>query len=99
MKESVERAGILDARVAGDIELSFISESEAAALTVLEDLSGRGDVKVGDHFIVCDAGGGTVLSPVAWLFVHDSNLNHMIGHHYLYHLPTQSTRCTRECQG
>ncbi|KAJ0287318.1 hypothetical protein Brms1b_003743 [Colletotrichum noveboracense] len=49
MRRAVEGAGILKERPAGDTTLSFISEPEAAALAT-----------VGDHIIVCDAGGGTV---------------------------------------
>ncbi|PTB46849.1 hypothetical protein M441DRAFT_445543 [Trichoderma asperellum CBS 433.97] len=60
MKEAVERAGILNIRGVFDTALEFISEPEAAALAALQDLSDRADMVPGDHFVVCDAGGGTV---------------------------------------
>ncbi|KAK1713751.1 uncharacterized protein BDZ83DRAFT_756722 [Colletotrichum acutatum] len=60
MSRAVENAGILEKRPVGKTVLSFISEPEAAALATLKDLAGRPNIKVGDHFIVCDAGGGTV---------------------------------------
>ncbi|KAL7798049.1 hypothetical protein V8C37DRAFT_418546 [Trichoderma ceciliae] len=60
MKEAIEKAGILGFRSAGDTALEFISEPEAAALATLQDMSDRSDVRPGDHFVVCDAGGGTV---------------------------------------
>ncbi|KXH26780.1 hypothetical protein CSAL01_00326 [Colletotrichum salicis] len=60
MKRAVENAGILETRPAGDTVLSFISEPEAAALATMEDLKNRPDIRDGDHFVVCDAGGGTV---------------------------------------
>ncbi|KAL6868456.1 hypothetical protein J3F83DRAFT_714726 [Trichoderma novae-zelandiae] len=60
MKEAVEKAGILVPRGVFDTTLEFISEPEAAALASLKDMSDRADMEVGDHFVVCDAGGGTV---------------------------------------
>nr|XP_036578921.1 uncharacterized protein CTRU02_11175 [Colletotrichum truncatum]KAF6786304.1 hypothetical protein CTRU02_11175 [Colletotrichum truncatum] len=60
MRYAVENAGILHRRPAGNTVLSFISEPEAAALATMVDLRHRPDVKDGDHFVVCDAGGGTV---------------------------------------
>ncbi|KAF4966515.1 hypothetical protein FZEAL_10639 [Fusarium zealandicum] len=60
MREALQHAGILQSTTAGETSLSFIQEPEAAALTCLEENSDRADVSVGDHFIVCDAGGGTV---------------------------------------
>ncbi|KZL77840.1 Hsp70 family chaperone [Colletotrichum tofieldiae] len=60
MRRAAENAGILEERWAGDTTLSFISEPEAAALATLRDLGKRPDIEVGDHFVVCDAGGGTV---------------------------------------
>ncbi|KAK3390828.1 hypothetical protein B0H63DRAFT_539285 [Podospora didyma] len=52
-------AEMLAARTAGDTELSFISEPEAAALATLSEMDGRHDVKAGDRFVVVDCGGGT----------------------------------------
>ncbi|KAL7950826.1 hypothetical protein V8C42DRAFT_359648 [Trichoderma barbatum] len=60
MKEAIEKAGILSPRNAADTTLEFISEPEAAALATLRDMSDRADMRTGDHFVVCDAGGGTV---------------------------------------
>ncbi|KAB8225612.1 hypothetical protein BDV33DRAFT_187395 [Aspergillus novoparasiticus] len=40
--------------------LYILNEPEAAAAYMLEALSGCGNLKEGDVFIVCDAGGGTV---------------------------------------
>ncbi|KAK2024068.1 actin-like ATPase domain-containing protein [Colletotrichum zoysiae] len=60
MRRAAENAGLLKTRPAGKTTLAFISEPEAAALATMRDLSGRPNIKVGDHFVVCDAGGGTV---------------------------------------
>ncbi|TID04793.1 Heat shock 70 kDa protein 12A [Colletotrichum higginsianum] len=60
MTRAAQEAGILENRSAGDTVLSFISEPEAAALATMRDLSNRPNIKPGDHFVVCDAGGGTV---------------------------------------
>jgi molecular chaperone DnaK (HSP70) len=46
MKEAASEAGMLAKRVAGETELSFISEPEAAALATLSDMAGRCDIKV-----------------------------------------------------
>ncbi|GKT54566.1 HSP70 family chaperone [Colletotrichum tofieldiae] len=60
MRRAAENAGLLEKRPAGGTTLAFISEPEAAALATMRDLTGRPNIKVGDHFVVCDAGGGTV---------------------------------------
>ncbi|KAL6788341.1 actin-like ATPase domain-containing protein [Trichoderma sp. SZMC 28012] len=60
MKEAIEKAGIMNFRSTADTILQFIPEPEAAALASLQDMSDRADIKTGDHFVVCDAGGGTV---------------------------------------
>ncbi|WQF77449.1 Putative ATPase, nucleotide binding domain-containing protein [Colletotrichum destructivum] len=64
MRRAAQEAGILENRsageTAGETVLSFISEPEAAALATMRDLSNRPNIKPGDHFVVCDAGGGTV---------------------------------------
>ncbi|KAH0430382.1 hsp70 family chaperone [Colletotrichum camelliae] len=60
MRRAAKDAGILDIRPAGETVLSFVTEPEAAALATLCDLQFRPDIKGGDHFVVCDAGGGTV---------------------------------------
>ncbi len=59
MKAAAKKSGILDTRVAGDTSLTFVPEPEAAALsTLLEQGSG---VLPGNVYIICDAGGGTVV--------------------------------------
>ncbi|KZL87999.1 hsp70 family chaperone [Colletotrichum incanum] len=60
MRRAAENAGLLEKRPAGGTTLALISEPEAAALATMRDLAGRPNIKVGDHFVVCDAGGGTV---------------------------------------
>lgn len=60
MREAARQAGILDDRLAGDTTLDFVSEPEAAALATFDDLQKRPNFQVGDSFVVCDAGGGTV---------------------------------------
>jgi molecular chaperone DnaK (HSP70) len=46
MREATKEAGMLEKRIAGKTELSFISEPEAAALATLSDMEGRCDIKV-----------------------------------------------------
>ncbi|GKT48245.1 chaperone protein DnaK [Colletotrichum spaethianum] len=60
MRRAAENAGLLEERPAGKTALAFVSEPEAAALATMRDLAGRPNIKIGDHFVVCDAGGGTV---------------------------------------
>ncbi|KAL2016086.1 hypothetical protein VTK56DRAFT_4293 [Thermocarpiscus australiensis] len=60
MREAASQAGLLGKRIAGETELSFVSEPEAAALATLSSMDGRGDIKAGDTFVVVDCGGGTV---------------------------------------
>jgi hypothetical protein len=60
MREAAERAGILEDRLAGQTTLNFVSEPEAAALATFDDLKNRPNFQIGDSFVVCDAGGGTV---------------------------------------
>ncbi|KAF5020932.1 hypothetical protein F66182_7037 [Fusarium sp. NRRL 66182] len=60
MTKALEHAGLLEVTRGEKTSVGFISEPEAAALMCLEENSDRPDVKVGDHFIVCNAGGGTV---------------------------------------
>jgi molecular chaperone DnaK (HSP70) len=59
MQEAVQKAGILDDRDAGETKLSFAPEPEAAALSTLCEPGRR--VNKGDTYIICDAGGGTVV--------------------------------------
>ncbi|KAF3051884.1 hypothetical protein E8E11_011099 [Didymella keratinophila] len=60
MREAAKVAGILETRLAGETTLSFVSEPEAAAIATFEDLKRYPNIRVGDTFVVCDAGGGTV---------------------------------------
>ncbi|KAK3294582.1 uncharacterized protein B0H64DRAFT_463570, partial [Chaetomium fimeti] len=59
MRDAAKQAGMLATRAAGETELLFISEPEAAALATLADMDGRSDIKAGDTFVVADCGGGT----------------------------------------
>lgn len=60
MEEAARRSGILTTRPAGPTTLAFAPEPEAAALASLCD-SGR-SINAKDVFVICDAGGGTVVS-------------------------------------
>lgn len=60
MVEAARKGGILTARPAGPTTLAFDTEPEGAALATL--CQGRRHFDVGDVFVVCDAGGGTVVS-------------------------------------
>ncbi|KAJ3527025.1 hypothetical protein NM208_g10913 [Fusarium decemcellulare] len=59
MEEAMGIAGFRELRPAGEATIEYISEPEAAALACLHETSEGAELKVGDHFIVCDAGGGT----------------------------------------
>ncbi len=59
MQKAAEEAGILNPRPAGPTTLSFVPEPEAAALSTLSEPSRR--IKEGDVYVICDAGGGTVV--------------------------------------
>jgi hypothetical protein len=59
MWEAAIEAGIFDDRVAGETTLTFAPEPEAAALASLWDRAA--DIKVDDAYVICDAGGGTVV--------------------------------------
>ncbi|KAK8016695.1 hypothetical protein PG993_014884 [Apiospora rasikravindrae] len=60
MRIAAERAGILDDRISGETTLKFVSEPEAAAISVLHsEIGGRPDVKKGTKFNITDLGGGT----------------------------------------
>lgn len=60
MEKAARKAGILDRRPAGKTILTFVPEPEAASLSVLCE-PGR-QVKKNDLYLICDAGGGTVVS-------------------------------------
>jgi hypothetical protein len=59
MEAAALQAGILKARPAGPTTLSFAPEPEAAALSTLSEPGRR--TNPGDAYIICDAGGGTVV--------------------------------------
>lgn len=59
MEEAARKAGILTARLAGPTTLAFAPEQAAALATLCE---GGRNFGAGDVFVVCDAGGGTVVS-------------------------------------
>ena len=59
MEEAARKAGILATRPAGPTTLAFAPEPESAALATLCEGGRRFDV--GDVFVICDAGGGTVV--------------------------------------
>jgi hypothetical protein len=60
MRTAAHEAGITTRRLAGVTTLDFVSEPEAAALATFEDLKARPNIRKGEIFVVCDAGGGTV---------------------------------------
>lgn len=60
MEEAARKSGICDTRPAGPTTLAFAPEPEAAALASLCE-SGR-SINAGDVYVICDAGGGTVVS-------------------------------------
>lgn len=62
MEAAAKQSGILESRAAGDTTLSFAPEPEATALSTLSE-AGR-KPKEGDVFMICDAGGGTVVSNI-----------------------------------
>jgi molecular chaperone DnaK (HSP70) len=61
-RRAAKQAGILANRHGRSTVMDIISEPEAAALAFFNDsnLKGQIDLKAGDSFVVCDAGGGTV---------------------------------------
>ncbi|KIW02681.1 uncharacterized protein PV09_06118 [Verruconis gallopava] len=59
MYNAASMAGILKHRECGKTTLNFISESEAAALAILNELQNSNSIKKGDICIVCDIAGGT----------------------------------------
>ncbi|KAF2682390.1 actin-like ATPase domain-containing protein [Lentithecium fluviatile CBS 122367] len=58
MEEAANKAGLLNRRAAGDTTMTFAPEPESAGLSTLCE-PGR-KVKVGEVYMICDAGGGTV---------------------------------------
>lgn len=60
MHKAADQAGILKKRAAGPTELVFSNEPEAAAMSTLIERGRR--PHTGGVYVVCDAGGGTVVS-------------------------------------
>ena len=60
MEQAARKCGMLDTRPAGPTRLAFAPEPEAAALASFCE-NGR-SIDAGDVFVICDAGGGTVVS-------------------------------------
>ena len=60
MEAAARKSGILDNRPAGATTLAFAPEPEAAAMASLCE-NGR-SINTGDVYVICDAGGGTVVS-------------------------------------
>lgn len=87
MQDAVRKAGILDERDAGDTTLSFAPEPEAAALFTLCE-PGR-TVNEGDAYIICDAGGGTVVSNL--ISTHSCIEANSIGFNHLQNPNDQAT--------
>jgi molecular chaperone DnaK (HSP70) len=77
MELAVKRAGILENRAAGNTTLSFAPEPEAAALATLSE-SGR-KPREGDVYMICDAGGGTVVRATESLILERLVSNNVTG--------------------
>lgn len=60
MREAAKKSGLLDSRLAGPTTMAFAPEPEAAALASLYE--SKPNIDTGDVFVICDAGGGTVVS-------------------------------------
>jgi hypothetical protein len=60
MEKAAKKSGVLDYRPAGPSTLTFAPEPEAAALSTLCEPGRKMDP--GDVYVICDAGGGTVVS-------------------------------------
>ncbi|KAF4621952.1 hypothetical protein G7Y89_g14392 [Cudoniella acicularis] len=63
-KRAAEMAGMLER---DDTTLELVAEPEAAALSVFNEMNPQGvsDFQVGESFVICDAGGGTVVIPLS----------------------------------
>ncbi|KAK4211458.1 hypothetical protein QBC37DRAFT_446139 [Rhypophila decipiens] len=60
MREAAAIAGITKPRAIGKTRLDLVQEPEAAALSSLLERNDLSDMKEGESFVVCDAGGGTI---------------------------------------
>lgn len=88
-KQAATRAGLPD-------DLTLVSEPEAAALTVLKEQEAEGGLEVGDVFVVCDAGGGTVVSKTC-VTCQPVRSNVTIGSHFLYSRECSTAKAQRMC--
>lgn len=64
MMEAIEKAGIFETRLAGPTTVIFAPEPEAAAMATLFER--KRHIREDDVYVVCDAGGGTVVSLNDW---------------------------------
>jgi molecular chaperone DnaK (HSP70) len=69
MKEAAKRAGITNKRPVGETRLILVEEPEAAALSTLFERRDHPEIQVGETFIVCDCGGGTVVCVILTAFL------------------------------
>ncbi|RSM19380.1 hypothetical protein CDV31_001802 [Fusarium ambrosium] len=60
MRQAAQMAGILDERDAGETSLTLVQEPEAAALHCLREMPHPEQIKEGDSFVVCHAGGSSI---------------------------------------
>ncbi|KAK0624001.1 hypothetical protein B0T14DRAFT_517383 [Immersiella caudata] len=60
MEAAAAKAGITKPRRIGKTELILVEEPEAAAVSTLFDRQGYPEIEIGESFIVCDCGGGTI---------------------------------------
>ncbi|KAG8921031.1 hypothetical protein FRC02_000483 [Tulasnella sp. 418] len=60
MRDAAIMAGLVPNTNQGRDRIMFVSEGEASLHWCMSKGIGRGDLKVGSHFIVVDAGGGTI---------------------------------------
>ncbi|KAG8957671.1 hypothetical protein FRC03_009916 [Tulasnella sp. 419] len=60
MREAAILAGLVPNSDQGNSRIIFVSEGEASLHWCMSRGIGRGDLEVGSHFIVVDAGGGTI---------------------------------------
>ncbi|KAM7222484.1 hypothetical protein V8F06_001978 [Rhypophila decipiens] len=60
MEAAAEKAGITKPRRIGKTTVILVEEPEAAAVSTLFDRKDYPEIEVGESFIVCDCGGGTI---------------------------------------
>ncbi|RSL74411.1 hypothetical protein CEP53_000242 [Fusarium sp. AF-6] len=60
MREAAKLAGITAKRSIGATTLDLVQEPEAASLSIMREHGLLANIKPGECFVVCDAGGGTV---------------------------------------